>query len=264
MTFQEKLKSAVTGHLGLCVGLDPVVEQMPDRFKNEPAPLASFCKDIIYATRDWASAYKPNLAFFEAYGADGWRQLDDTIRAIPPDKIILADAKRGDIGNTAKCYATAIFSKLNADAVTINPYLGSDAMEPFLTNADKGAFVLAITSNPGGKDIQELVCDGIPIYRHVVRLARGLNRNHNVGLVMGATRPELWGELLGEAIDLPLLVPGIGAQGGDLGALKAAVRDYPAPVLVNASRSISYASRGADFTVKARDAARAMFERLSG
>ena len=262
LNFDKKLRAAVTDGLGLCVGLDPVPGQMPEQFQGDPSPLLSFCREIINATTDAAAAYKPNLAFFEAFGADGWRQLQQTIQAIPTDKIIIADAKRGDIGSTARWYATAIYDRLKADAITVNPYLGSDALEPFLGDPARGAYVLAVTSNPGGRDIQELIAEGSPVYLHVVRLARRLNLNHNVGLVMGATRPELWDELLKEAVDLPLLVPGIGAQGGDLAALKAAVKRYPAPVLVNVSRSIIYASRNADFALKAGEAARKMRDSL--
>ncbi len=263
MTIIERLTQAAGGRMGLCVGLDPVRDRIPAPLRDEPEALYRFCVEIAEATSEFAAAYKPNLAFFEAEGASGWRQLERLIAALPRDRVVIADAKRGDIGNTAQAYAKSLFSQLKADMATVSPYLGADSLTPFLSDPEHGVFVLAVTSNPGGRDLQELVADGEPVFRHVIRLARRLNANSNVGLVVGATRSSLWLEVLGAAVDLPLLVPGVGAQGGDLKALKAAVRSYPAPVLVNASRSIIYASTGSDFTEAARLAARQLLQEFN-
>jgi len=263
MKLNEKLQAAVSGGIDLCVGLDPVLDRIPEKLHGSAEPLYEFNKAIIEATVDYAAAYKPNMAFYEAYGAPGWTQLEKTIRIVPEGKIVIADAKRGDIGNTAKSYAKALFSGLNADMATVNPYLGRDSLMPFIDDPKHGVFVLAVTSNPGGADLQELVIDGKPLYLHVVRLAQSLNKHGNVGLVVGATKPSLWRDLLETAVDMPLLVPGIGAQGGDIEALRAVVRNYPAPVLVNASRSILYASSGDDFQDAAREAAKKLAGELN-
>lgn len=261
MSFISKL-NRIGIEPGLCIGLDPVWDRLPEHIRTEPEPLLTFNREIIAYTSDIAAAYKPNLAFYEAFGADGWRQLEKTIKLIPDSCMVIADGKRGDIGSTAKAYAASIFDTLGSDAATVNPYLGGDAIEPFLERPDKGIFILALTSNPGGSDLQELICNGEPLFRHVIKLAVRLNRTGNVGLVIGATKPEHWQEILDLAVDLPLLVPGIGAQGGNLDALKSALLNYPAPVLVNASRSIIYASAGEDFGKAAREAAQALNEQL--
>lgn len=251
MTYWEKLKRCVSGGVGLCVGLDPVWERLPEACRRSPEPLLKFCAEIIAATAEHASAYKPNLAFFEAYGAEGWRQLEQVVKLASKDHLVIADAKRGDIGTTSAAYARAVFEGLRADAVTVNPYLGSDSVEPFTADERHGVFVLCVTSNPGGREIQDLKCDGKPIYMHVVRMVRNLNRRRNVGLVVGATRPEQMRDLLGEAGDMPLLIPGVGAQGGDLAAVVGSLRGYRSPVLVNVSRDIIYVSGGEDFAAAA-------------
>ena len=261
MNFKSKLSSICEGP-GLCVGLDPVWDRIPEYIRSAPESIYAFCTEIIENTYDIAAAYKPNLAFFESFGPDGWRQLEKIIRAVPDDCLVIADGKRGDIGSTAKSYAVSLFDNLNCDAATVSPYLGGDAIEPFIERADRGAFVLTLTSNPGGSDLQELICNGDPLYKYVIRLARKINIYGNVGLVIGATKPELWSEILDEAVDMPLLIPGIGAQGGDIEALKAVLRSYPAPALVNASRSIIYASSGRDLGKKAREAAIALNDQL--
>lgn len=262
--FRDKLRVAVPNGIGLCVGLDPLPDRLPSQFRSAAEPLYEFNVGIIEATSDYASAYKPNLAFYERFGASGWEQLAKTVRAVPEGKIVLLDAKRGDIGSTSAAYADALFTGLGGDAATVNPYLGADALEPFLSRPNKGAFVLAVTSNPGGADLQELVVDGLPLFVHVIRLARRLARRGNIGLVAGATRPQLWPCLLEEAIDLPLLVPGVGAQGGDAVELKALLTGYPAPVLVNSARGIIHASSGDDFKQAAGAAARALYDKLCG
>jgi len=263
MNFKSKLRSIIGEGLGLCIGLDPVLDRLPKKVRNSREPLYAFNREIIEHTYDIAAAYKLNLAFYEALGCDGWRQLEMTISDISDECLVIADGKRGDIGSTAKAYAASLFDTLKVDAATVNPYLGSDALEPFLDRTDHGAFILAVTSNPGSRDLQELVCDGEQLFHYVVRMACRLNKSGNVGLVVGATKPELWRDVMDIAVDLPLLVPGIGAQGGDLAALKSALQDYSAPVLVNASRSIIYASSGDDFGRAAREAAQSLNDQLS-
>ncbi len=260
MNFNTRLESVVNAGIGLCVGLDPVLEKLPEHIRSSDEPLYVFNLEIIENTHEYAAAYKPNLAFYEAHGPAGWRQLEKTIRAIPDECLVIADGKRGDIGSTAEAYAVSLFETLNFDAATVNPYLGSDALEPFLRREEKGAFILAVTSNPGGADLQDLICNGEQLFRHVIRMARRLNKLSNAGLVVGATKPDIWHDLLKLAENLPLLIPGIGAQGGDLDVLKAELKDYGAPALVNASRSIIYASSGIDFGQAAGEAA----ERLKG
>lgn len=264
MNYIEKLQKSVSDGIGLCVGLDPVIDRIPEKFHKSRSPLLDFNLEIIHATSDIASAYKPNLAFYEVYGANGWQQLEETIKAIPDDVVVIADAKRGDIGNTSKAYARALFEGLKADAATINPYLGSDSIGPFIEDDRHGVFVLAVTSNPGSAELQALLVDDEPLSYHVVRMCRKLNKFSNVGLVMGATRPEMWAGLLETSQDMPLLIPGIGAQGGDLNAVKAALKSYKAPVLINSSRSILFASSGDDFAEAARVEALRTKEMLIG
>ncbi len=247
----------------MCVGLDPVLEKMPFKFRDREDAFYEFCIEIVEATKDSASAYKPNTAFFEALGHHGWEQLENLIRDIPKNKLVIADAKRGDIGSTAKAYAKAIFSRLEADAVTVNPYLGSDAILPFVEDADHGIFILAVTSNPGGSDLQQLEVNGEPLYKYVVRLASRMNENQNVGLVVGATKPDIWQEILPEASSMPLLIPGIGAQGGDIDALRTAMEAYDGCALVNASRSIIYASSDDDYCEAAKREAAALVQILN-
>ncbi len=262
MIFNQKIKEVVHKGIGLCVGLDPVIEKMPNKFHTAHKPLLEFNLDIIEATLDFAVAYKPNLAFYEVYGAEGWIQLEETIKAIPKNKLIIADGKRGDIGNTAKSYAQALFKRLEADAATVNPYLGYDSLEPFIEDAEKGIFILAVTSNPGGADIQNLESNGKPIFLYVIDLAIRLNQNRNVGLVVGATKPEALSTVLHKASDLPLLIPGIGEQGGEIRILKSILKGYNTPVLVNVSRSVIYASRSTDYKEATKIAAEKLTAQL--
>lgn len=263
-TYLEKLRGAVPTGIGVCVGLDPQIEKMPPFVRESAEPIFNFNAAIVDATVEVASAYKPNLAFYERFGVEGLIQLQKTLAIIPKDKIVILDAKRGDIGSTAEAYAEALFSRLGGDAATVSPYLGGDAISPFLADPAHGAYVLAVTSNPGGADLQELKADGRALYFHVVDLCRRLNKLGNVGIVAGATRPELWPGLLEAAGDLPLLVPGVGAQGGDPVALKKLLEGYPSPALVNSSRAIIHASSGENFKEAARDAAMKLFDQLNG
>ena len=263
MTLRDKIKAACPDGLGLCVGLDPVLNKMPDRYQSAKNPLLEFNLSIIEATVQFASAYKPNIAFYEAHGAAGWIQLKNTIEAIPKDKVIIVDAKRGDIGNTAKAYAIAMFDELKADMLTVNPYLGKDSLAPFIFNTEKGIFVLALTSNPGSIDIQELTSSGEKIYLHVVNMAMSLNQNKNIGLVVGATKPEILSEILDKAEGLPLLIPGIGVQGGSVASLKAAMNGYSNPGFVNVSRQIIYASHSGNFESAVRESAMKIHDEIA-
>lgn len=264
MQLSEKLRKINSSRIGLCVGLDPVFERIPIKFHNSKEPLYEFCKVVIEATSDVACAYKPNLAFFEAIGAKGWIQLEKTIQAIPKDKLVIADAKRGDIGNTAKAYSQALFSGLKADMATVSPYLGRDSLQPFIENPEHGIFALAVTSNPGGADLQDLLVDGQPLFIHVIKMVRSINSAGNVGIVVGATKSSVLSMVLEASVDLPLLIPGIGSQGGDVKALRNALVDYKAPVFVNSSRGIIYASSGEDFETAVNNAAKRQFAELNG
>jgi uridine monophosphate synthetase len=224
----------------LCVGLDPHIELLP-----EPTVEAAkeFCVRIVEATGPMASAYKPNAAFFEVFGAQGWQALKDVIAAVPDGIPVILDAKRGDIASTARAYARAVFEELGADAVTLHPYLGRDAIEPFLQDPERGVFLLCKTSNPGSDDLQSLTLNnGDALYVHLARLAAQWNMHANLGLVVGATDPEALAAVRRAAPDLWLLAPGVGAQGADLErALSAGLRNDGLGVLVPVSRGIARA-----------------------
>jgi orotidine-5'-phosphate decarboxylase len=263
-TFLAKLDAAVNQNRSLvCVGLDPDPALMPIEDPVE------FCKNIIEATSDLVCAYKPNLAFFEAMGARGWDVLTEILATIPPDVPIIGDAKRGDIGNTSAAYAHALFDLLRCDAATVNPYGGTDAVEPFVEYADKGIIVWCRSSNPSAREFQDLVVseDGIekPFWQAVALKAREWNRKHgNVGLVMGATYPAQLQEARELCPDMPILVPGIGSQEGALeDSVKAGIDGRNAGMIVNASRSILYASRDNDYALGARAAAAQLREHIN-
>lgn len=250
----------------LCVGLDPDPQRIPAALRGEPDPIYTFCLAIVTATADLAAAFKPNIAFFEALGPAGVATLQRLIAAMPRDVPVIVDAKRGDIGSTASAYAEAIFGQLGADAVTLSPYLGSDSLQPFLERADKGCFILCKTSNPGSGDLQDLpLASGEPLYMAVARRAqRDWNGNRNVGLVVGATYPRVLAEVRAACPDLALLVPGVGAQGGELrAAVRAAVDSEGGGALINASRSILYASGGPDFAEAARREAQRLRDEIN-
>jgi orotidine-5'-phosphate decarboxylase len=240
----------------LCVGLDTDPAKLPESLRGASEPVLEFNRRIIAATADVACAYKLNLAFYEAAGEKGWSLLRETLAAIPAGVITIGDAKRGDIGNTAEMYARALFGELGFGAATVNPYMGGDSVEPFLRDPERGAFVLALTSNPGGKDFQYLKTGRRPLYSQVVRKGVEWNRRRNCGLVVGATRPTELKSIRRLAPDLPILIPGIGAQGGDLeGAVRYGCDQRGYRAVINASRSIIYASSGEDFAEAARAAA---------
>jgi orotidine-5'-phosphate decarboxylase len=248
----------------LAVGLDPVVERIPESVAPGASPserVVEFNRRIVEATAGVAAAYKPNSAFFEALGEDGFDALAKTIAAIretAPGAAVILDAKRADIGSTNAGYVAAAFDQLGADAITVHPYLGGEALAPFLERAGKLIFVLARTSNPGAGELQDLVADGTPLYRHVARaVARDWNAAGNCGLVVGATYPEEMRAIRAEVpAEMPILVPGVGAQGGDAAAVVQANREAGSDAfLIAASRSILYASDGEDFAEAARAAA---------
>ena len=254
-TFAERLAHAhhTSGSL-VCVGLDPDPAKLPQDLGETSEPLYAFNRRIVDATFDIAAAYKPQIAFYSAVGAE--EQLASSIRYIrerAPAALVILDAKRGDIGNTAEAYVREAFDRYGADAVTVNPYMGEDSVRPFLARKDRGALLLCRTSNSGAKDFQDLSFDGLPLYRHVARHAVGhWNRHGNLMLVVGATVPREMAELRAAHPHVPFLVPGIGAQGGDLKATLAAGLDAQgAGLLLSASRSIIYAGGGAATAIRA-------------
>ena len=265
-TFLAKLDAAVDQNKSLvCVGLDPDPTLMP-----VPADeVVDFCRTIIESTADLVCAFKPNIAFFEALGRQGLEALPAILDAVPPEIPIIIDAKRGDIGNTAAAYASYIFDVLGADATTVNPYGGTDAVEPFLEYADKGVIVWCRSSNPSAVDFQDLEVDLLgeqrPLWQAVALKSREWNRKHgNVGIVMGATYPRQLTEARQLCPDMPFLVPGIGAQEGALkDAVMAGLDSRNAGIIVNASRSIMYASRDRDYPLAARAAAALLREHIN-
>jgi orotidine-5'-phosphate decarboxylase len=260
--FISALRRAWSAHDSLvCVGLDPEIERFPKHIAAEPSPIFQFNKAIIDATHDLVCAFKPQFAHYAAYEAED--QLERTIeyvhRAYPGVPVIL-DAKRGDIGSTAERYAIEAFERYGADAVTVNPYLGSDALEPFLKYADKGVVVLCRTSNPGGRDLQDLVVGERRLYQVVAELAATRwNSRGNCLLVVGATYPQELAAVRAIAGDMPFLVPGVGAQGADVAqAVRAGQSAEGTGLIISSSRAILYASQGSDFAAAARTATQAL------
>jgi orotidine-5'-phosphate decarboxylase len=260
MKFTDKL-SAAWQSMGsmLCVGLDPDRNRYPRPLASDPDRVYAFCKAIVDATAAHCSAFKPQIAYFAAQGAEGaLERLMGYIRDRYPNHVLVLDAKRGDVGATAQQYAVEVFERYGADAVTINPYQGFDSFEPYLKWADKGVILLCRTSNPGGADLQNLDVGGERLFERVARLAEGpWNTSGQLGLVVGATVPAELARVRALAPKMPLLVPGIGAQGGDLMAAVEAGRDAQRfGMMINSSRAILYASDGADFDEAAARVAR--------
>ena len=262
--FVDKLRRASEANQSLlCVGLDPDPRLMPI------ADIFEFNRAIIDATHDLVCCYKPNLAFYEAFGPPGLETLRRTLEHIPDDIAVIGDAKRGDIGNTAKAYAASLFEYYGFDAVTANPYLGGDSLAPFLAYADKGVFVLCRNSNPGAADFQLLTVsrdngEQRPLYMEVAARCNDWNVSGNVGLVVGATYPDELRRVRRQCPDLPILLPGIGAQGGDLRAsLANGLDSNGAGLIIASSRQVLYASKGNDFAQRARDAALDLRDRIN-
>jgi orotidine-5'-phosphate decarboxylase len=258
--FNERFQQTLRARQSLlCVGLDPDLQKLPANLPRSAEGVITFCKEIIAATREFAAAFKVNFAFFEALGKSGWAALETVAAALPDDVVRIADAKRGDIGHTAQMYAEAIFHQMPFDAMTANPYLGEDAAQPLLDDATKGVFFLCRTSNPGSSDIQKFPDRTRPLYLHIASQVREWNIKENAGLVVGATHPRELQQVRKITPDLPFLIPGVGAQGGDL---EKAVR-YGATVagdlaIINASRTILYADSGKNFSAAAARAAEQM------
>jgi orotidine-5'-phosphate decarboxylase len=259
MKFTDKLLNASRKNKSwLCIGLDPDPELMPG------VDVLQFNKAIIEATSDLVCAYKPNLAFYEALGTEGLVILEKTIKYVPGDIPVIGDAKRGDIGNTARAYARALFSVLGFDAATVNPYLGFDSIEPFISYQNKGVFILCRTSNKGAADFQNLSTNGLPLYETVARKAKEWDIHGNIGLVVGATYPEELKKVRSICPEMPLLIPGIGAQGGDLAsAVGCGVDARGEKAIINVSRQILYASKEKDFAQAARNVAEKLCNQIN-
>jgi orotidine-5'-phosphate decarboxylase len=275
MTFMQALKQRWSDADSLvCVGLDPEPAKFPAQFASDPDAVFHFCRDIVDATAEHSCAFKPQIAHFAALGAeDALARLIAHIHTSHPGIPVILDAKRGDIGSTAQHYASEAFDRYRADAVTANPYLGRDSMQPFLDRADRGVVILCRTSNPGASDLQDLLVtgDGIerplerPLYQHVAEtIARDWNGHGNCALVVGATWPEQLLEVRAIVGDLPFLVPGVGAQGGDVEAVvKNAKTTDGTGLMVSSSRAVLYASRGEDFAEAAATVASQLREQIN-
>ena len=269
MTFLDLLHTASTRNNSmLCVGLDPEPTRFPAQMQGNPRKIYDFCAAIVDATADLVCAFKPQIAYFAAHGAeDQLERLMQHLRANAPQVPVILDAKRGDIGSTAAQYAKEAFERYGADAVTLSPFMGFDSVEPYLAYPGKGAFLLCRTSNPGGDDLQNqrlASVDGQPLlYEHIAALVQGpWNKNGQLGLVVGATYPAEIERVRALAPTVPLLIPGVGAQGGDAAATVRAGWRPNGPIVVNSSRAILYASNGADFAAAARREAMATRDRL--
>lgn len=248
----------------LCVGLDTDLQKIPRHLLSTSDPLFEFNKQIIDATHEYCIAYKPNLAFYEALGPKGWESLQKTVEYIPNGIFTIADAKRGDIGNTASLYAQAFFDYLNFDAITVAPYMGSDSVTPFLYR-DKWAILLAHTSNAGSADFQLFEsADGRKLYEEVIIRSQQWGTPDQLMYVVGATHADRIQEIRSLAPEHFFLVPGVGAQGGDLGEVSRAGMNSQCGLIVNSSRAIIYASDGKDFAIKAGEEARKVRDEMEG
>ena len=255
MTTQQLIDQIRLKNSFLCVGLDVDLNKIPQHLLETEDPIFEFNKAIIDATHDLAVSYKPNTAFYEAYGIKGWLSLEKTIRYINenyPNIFTIADAKRGDIGNTSSMYAKAFFEDLNFDSVTVAPYMGKDSVEPFLSFYYKHTIMLALTSNEGAFDFQTLNVNGTELYKQVLETSKTWQNSHNLMYVVGATKAEYFTEIRKIVPDSFLLVPGVGAQGGSLSEVCKFGMNANVGLLINSSRAIIYASNGIDFAEKAR------------
>lgn len=263
MTYQQLTEQIRKKSSMLCVGLDSDINKLPSHLKKEDDSLFTFNKAIIEATADYCVAYKPNLAFYEALGPKGWESLQKTLEYIPENIFTIADAKRGDIGNTAGLYAKAFFENMNFDSVTVAPYMGRDSVDPFLAYEDKWTILLARTSNASSKDFQELMIDDEYLFQHVIRKSKEWAGADKIMYVVGATQPEslkLIREMVPEHF---LLIPGVGAQGGSISDVCEAGMNKNGGLLINSSRQILYASGGKDFHKEAAKQAKQLQEEMS-
>ncbi|WP_422861532.1 orotidine-5'-phosphate decarboxylase [Flagellimonas sp. W118] len=249
----------------LCVGLDTDLDKIPKHLLDEEDPIFAFNKSIIDATHELCVAYKPNIAFYEAYGLNGWRSLERTMEYLNskhPEIFTIADAKRGDIGNTSTRYAKAFFETLNFDSITIAPYMGKDSVEPFLDFENKHTIMLALTSNLGAFDFQTKKVDGKELYKEVLEVSKTYKNHHNLMYVVGATKATFLKDIRAIVPNSFLLVPGVGAQGGNLQEVCKYGLTKDIGLLVNSSRGILYASQGVDFATKAAEKAKVIQEEM--
>lgn len=267
MSFMHTLRQRWQGAQSLvCVGLDPEPAKFPAHLRNEADAVFTFCRDIIDATAPFVCAFKPQIAHFAALGEeDALTRLIAHVHATHPGIPVILDSKRGDIGSTAQNYAHEAFDRFAADAVTVNPYLGRDSVQPFLDRHDKGVIILCRTSNPGSGEFQDLSIDGKPLYQHVAqRVATDWNQHGNCLLVIGATWPKELAEVRALVGDLPFLVPGVGAQGGDVAAvIRNGATDDGTGLIISSSRAILHASSGNDFAAAAGQAARQLRDQIN-
>ncbi len=272
MNFLDKLLTASRQQNSLlCVGLDPEPDRLPAQLHDMPVARAVsyFCWDIIEATAPYVCAFKPNLAFFEVLGPEGMHVFQEVIHAIPAHIPIIVDAKRGDLGNTARNYAAAVFDIYGCDAVTVNPYLGYDSVAPFLEYHEKGVILLCRTSNPGARDFQDVLVysengQPRPLYEVVAQRVQSWNKAGNCGLVVGATYPQELHTIRSKCPDMPILIPGVGAQGGDLEAsVVAGVDAFGEKAIIAVSRAVLFAGEGKEFATAAANEARALRNRIN-
>jgi orotidine-5'-phosphate decarboxylase len=265
MTFKAKLRASEDASSSLlCLGLDPEPDLLPPSIERSPAGIARFVRIVVEAVGDSVSSYKLNLAFYERWGREASWLLDKALAALPKDRPVILDAKRGDVGSTSQAYAHAVFEAWGADAVTVHPWLGYDSVAPFLAHKDKEIFIVCRTSNPGAAEFQNLRSDGETLYRHVARAVVRWDHHDNVALVVGATAPAEVRDVREIAGDRLLLVPGIGAQGADLAAaVGAALRPDGRGAIIPISRGILFASAGTDYADAARAAAQQYREAIN-
>lgn len=267
MTTQQLHEQILQKKSFLCIGLDVDLNKIPQHLLATEDPIFEFNKAIIDATHDLAVAYKPNTAFYEAYGLKGWMSLEKTINYINqkyPEIFTIADAKRGDIGNTSAMYAKAFFEDLSFDSVTVAPYMGKDSVEPFLAFKDKFTIMLALTSNEGAFDFQTKNVEGEELYKTVLKTSKTWKNSENLMYVVGATKAEYFTEIRKIVPDSFLLVPGVGAQGGSLSEVCKYGMSSNVGLLINSSRAVIYASNGTDFAEKAREEALKVQQEMAG
>lgn len=267
MTRNDLFQQIIQKESFLCVGLDPDIKKIPEHLLRSKEPVFEFCRQIVDATAQYAVAYKPNLAFFEEDGIEGWEaflKITDYIKENYPDIFIIADAKRGDIGNTSAMYARSFFESSNVDALTVAPYMGKDSVEPFLGYQGKWVVLLALTSNPGSHDFQLMKLEnGKRLFEQVLETANTWGTPDDMMFVVGATQGSLFADIRKYAPDNFLLVPGVGAQGGSLEEVCKYGMNKQCGLLVNSSRGIIYASKGEDFNLKAAEAAKALQQQMA-
>lgn len=265
MTRQQLFEQIKAKESYLCVGLDTDISKIPPHLLDSEDPVFEFNKAIIDATVDFAVAYKPNVAFYETMGAKGWQSLEKTLNYIPKEIFTIADAKRGDIGNTSKMYAKAFFENMDFDSITVAPYMGEDSVKPFLEFDNKWVILLALTSNQGSKDFQSLILEGGDhLFEAVIDKSKHWGTQDQLMYVVGATKGYMFESIRRHAPDNFLLVPGVGAQGGDLETISRLGMNDHCGLLVNSSRSIIYASNGEDFAIQARKEAKKIQQQMGG